>query len=829
MILKSLIKRKERFALTLIGIILVSSGFSIFVTLTENVFIQTHKSLEESWRYPYDILVRPKNSLTFIEKEHNLVQPNFLSNIYGGITIEQWEKIKDIKEIDVAAPIAIFGYYNVSPELYIDLPENGLYKITMKHITNDGYKEYYYGDWYKHSLDWVYLADTDFLVNLKETPRTFFYICGENPTPKGYIPYSSEYLIHFEHTFIMAGIDPRQEANLSKINEAVYEGTYLDEAKIVNKTYYDIKYKEVSFILNTYPYLDYEIYLKACKKKLGNINILSLTEDEAESLPCELIVERSIDYTEALSILKEDLTQSDLPPERKVDYIYSDYFSRFKPVRYIPQNDHIEAIGLFSDPSGGTVFKEFRGEGISAKNYFFPKVIGFYEIERIPAPFVKGLPAPLYNPPTVILKYDENRNPIEHVQLKPTINIQGYITEPPFMLTTIEGARHIVGDDCISAIRVRVSGIEEINEESFKRIERVAREIVQKTDLHVDIMVGSSPKKVLVHLPDLGYVEELWTQKGVTVEIFRYTKKSNLFIFSISLLVCSLYILNTMLMSTLSRKREIGILKSIGWYNSTIFKMILSESFIIGFIGGIIGMGIAFILSEIFDLILPTSRIFIILPLSVSLSLLGGLYPAYKATRIDPIKAIRFGEIEKGERFGLFMRNILSRKTRSTLVLICIAVSISLFTVLLLTSLNLGNVLEGTLLGEKISFKVEKYHFFSVLICFVISSFAIADIFSRNVYERRKEIGILKSIGWYNKDILKIFFYESLFLGFIGGVLGVFSGILAFLIVSQTSFESLIITFFVGVSLSLLVSILSSLYPIRRINKILPSEAMRYE
>jgi len=118
---------------------------------------------------------------------------------------------------------------------------------------------------------------------------------------------------------------------------------------------------------------------------------------------------------------------------------------------------------------------------------------------------------------------------------------------------------------------------------------------------------------------------------------------------SIAILVGGVGILNTMLMSVMERFRDFGILKAIGWSNSNIMSLIISESIILGTVGGVIGLIAGYSLVEIAKPILgfpmqvtPTLAVTAVL-LAASLGLIGGLYPARKASRLNPIEAIRYG------------------------------------------------------------------------------------------------------------------------------------------------------------------------------------------
>jgi putative ABC transport system permease protein len=111
-------------------------------------------------------------------------------------------------------------------------------------------------------------------------------------------------------------------------------------------------------------------------------------------------------------------------------------------------------------------------------------------------------------------------------------------------------------------------------------------------------------------------------------------------------------VLNTMLMSVFERTREIGVLRSLGWRRRAILGMILSEAFWLGLLGGVAGIGIAFGLTSLMsiapmfgDVLQPLWewQMFVrSMVVALSLGILGGLYPAYRATRLLPVEALRY-------------------------------------------------------------------------------------------------------------------------------------------------------------------------------------------
>ena len=114
----------------------------------------------------------------------------------------------------------------------------------------------------------------------------------------------------------------------------------------------------------------------------------------------------------------------------------------------------------------------------------------------------------------------------------------------------------------------------------------------------------------------------------------------------IALLVGAIVIMNIMLVAVTERTREIGIRKSLGARQSDILQQFLFEAGTLSAIGGIIGLIIAkligIVVSQMFiPTVIPWYAAVIAIGVSAFVGILAGLYPAWKAARLDPIEALR--------------------------------------------------------------------------------------------------------------------------------------------------------------------------------------------
>ncbi len=119
---------------------------------------------------------------------------------------------------------------------------------------------------------------------------------------------------------------------------------------------------------------------------------------------------------------------------------------------------------------------------------------------------------------------------------------------------------------------------------------------------------------------------------------------------AVSLLVGGIGIMNIMLVSVTERTREIGLRKALGAHDGDILRQFLIEALVLTTLGGTIGMGLSYgvglLVEQIpdtpFQVVIEANVLLLALGVSLCCGFVFGLYPAIRATRLDPIEALRY-------------------------------------------------------------------------------------------------------------------------------------------------------------------------------------------
>lgn len=190
-----------------------------------------------------------------------------------------------------------------------------------------------------------------------------------------------------------------------------------------------------------------------------------------------------------------------------------------------------------------------------------------------------------------------------------------------------DNAQRMVDKNSVDQLTVKVT-----DSENIKEAAHLIKRILERKHFGM-------PDYVMI-LP-----EQLLAQKQKTQRIFNVVMGA---IAGISLLVGGIGIMNIMLANILERTREIGIRRAVGATRNDILSQFLFEAVIISVTGGLLGIALGFILTQLISsyagwhTVLSLYAILFAFLVSVATGVLFGIYPAKKAAEKNPIESLRY-------------------------------------------------------------------------------------------------------------------------------------------------------------------------------------------
>lgn len=861
-------RRKDRFILLLIGAFIVSAGLTYLIGLSETNKGTIVDNLQQRWSASYDIVVRPEGSRSITE-DKKLLEPNYLSGMSGGISLEQYEAIKNIPGVEVAAPIAMIGYadYNVNFGNAV-LPKDGIYRKVMETSVDNGIGK-------ETVSDSSYFV-TDIWNNMNKGPE---YGVG-SPNPD----------LTVNSFSLLAGVDPEQEAKLVGVDDAILslgssryfedsDGYFFNEINgghhefpiIVNQQSYVDKIEAIYFerlniditednaneVMEKVKANGGEEYLDTVEGEI--IDTFSVTGEETFH---EFISEMTgVDWETGKVVLSEEeeneekVEQTDNLEQDKVTSL----FFQQSPIEYQevaspfadrwPYSYQVVPVQNRDDVAIAYRNQESYRQPIYLEEEFIDRVrikpdwIGFYDASKlqISKDPTSELPMETYRPAAAELVMDSGGNPMNpSKQMKPTGDPYSFLTDPPGMLTTIEAAEKILGDNPISAIRIKVAGVSDLSEESQDILEQVAGEIENRTGLITDITLGSSPQLALTYIPGLndkssiGWIQQPWVNIGSSISIFKETKIGFSSIVASVIAVAIIYVWASGIVNLLARRKEFAVLLSIGWRPSQLNRLLFLESSIIGLFVASISwtmLGFVYVSSQAmisFDRFLWTGLFGLIV------YLLGSIIPMIMTRNISPYEAMRSGEISAISKRLFQARGInrmafnhfIGKWKRSLLSVISIALPTALLAVFLYITFRLRGIMYTSLLGEYVALEIGPAHYVAIVVSLIIAILTTAEIMWQNISERREEISLLQSLGWKRWSIRRLILVEGVF----SGLFAALSGLIIALIIIWTLYAAFPVEeigFILATGLiPILIGVIGTIIPAERAVRMVPNQGI---
>lgn len=705
---------------------------------TKDINLVIENSIAEHGRGTYDLLVRPSHSRTNVEKELGMVEENYIGDGQGGISLNEWEKIKGNSHIEVAAPVASLGYFNgkrVSVELPI-LKEPT--RFSWDFLTSDGLKEY----------------------SLNVPGKTFFFD-GSVPGNIQYLTASNDNdlvssamtILMPTNYYLLAAIDIESEEKLTGLDYSdLYKNDYSSQleqtrANLGNPPVVNVL-QRADINIPLYMSLKVEkidVKLEEYQKKLGiQKSDLLLNGYSNPDKMGKVITELSEKESLSTKEFKVDLSSYQRPFEgtaikldenfdlSKTDRFMSDqdtsvYYTASK-IDYQVENNGLKVniITKGNPPQ----YKKVKKKGVSAyqsqKVPFILEQVGEFSPKKDTSNLTSS-PLGIYS--TTESKTQKGKN------INSTILPGSFIPTPASGLTTLASAEIIKGSKPIDAIRVRVAGINQYNKEAQEKIEKVATDLLQ-SGYEVDIVAGSSLKKMTLDVEGIGKIEEPWTTLGVAQEL--QVSWNYLSIMSIILLAAFgfIWFVARLIFEKSILEKENELLFIIGWQRKRIILRNCFEQYLLLFT--------AYIVSILFITLLKLdSSAYLIdtIILIIALTLTSIIFTSNRKKKTRVYSHRRIPSI-------FYYKNIIL-PTMITLSISIILIAIQFC--------NIGSSIDKmkeTTLGQ---FTVDETFWIQIFIListFILSVIGLSECINALLYNRKTEFNMYHIIGWTRKRIL---------------------------------------------------------------------------
>jgi ABC-type lipoprotein release transport system permease subunit len=296
--------------------------------------------------------------------------------------------------------------------------------------------------------------------------------------------------------------------------------------------------------------------------------------------------------------------------------------------------------------------------------------------------------------------------------------------------------------------------------------------------------------------------------------------------FALVLVVCAFFLASGALAVTRTRRGEIGTLRTLGWSQGAIFRVLIGELALIGLVAGVVGTVLSIALVEAFSLHLALVWTLLVLPLSVALACVAAVVPAWRAARLRPLAAVRpavargRGRRPVGHIVRLALVNLRRLPARTLVGAAGLAIGIAALTLLLAIERSYHGTLVGTLLGNALALQVRGADLAAIGLTIALAAFSVADVLYVNLRERAAEIVTLRSSGWSERQLSVLVGLEAAVLGLGGSVVGAALGLGLTAALLSVSLGPLVAAAALAALGGTLTTIAASLVPLSRLRRL---------
>ncbi len=883
-LLADVLRRGQRWGTLLTTLVVASAGFAILTAQSITTRLDVVGTVNANARAAYDILVRPKDTRTEVEKTLNLVQPGFLSAYPTGITMEAWRGIQGIAGVQVAAPVAVVGWtiqqqwVNVAPpaSFVAGIKEPTLVKLSSRFAYDNGASVI-------EAAQWFYLTPNPTIFRPGDQglgPAAWLETMPDGTVVTHLVPSLSQrgnhpevvpivkgavdprsFSVAVSFPYLLAAVDPASEAALAGLDKAVVSGSYLEPGTPTVGTYYhlpgvgDLTAVGVPVLVASAPGVEMTVSSAlsdqgpAAEGGHGGSGATLATDETSASDSYQTLVSSMV--TEGGPLVSMSASDGRLLIRTGATSVTSEAAGGMRATA-VGQDQGVWPVDAYGGRQLPFAWDDalmrsravygFWPSGESDQGIALVKR-GVFDAQRLSDTGLGRLPLGTYDFDAPTGADARSRATLGDRPWQPAMP-WGYVQAPPLMLTTLDSlpvfaagwskttptedmvAEAPVGKAPLSAIRVRVAGVESFDAVAREKVRLVAEDIARTTGLTVDIVMGSSPapQRLTVDAgthgrPELT-IDQRWVKKGVAVALIAAADRKSLLLNVGILAISGVVVNNAVFAQVRSRRREIGLLRASGWTSWQVFGWILGAVTFVSLVAGAIGAAVAALI-RIFGLQFDWRQVAWAFPAALGVGVLAALAPAAQASRLSPLEAVApAGARRSRGRLrpvaglpGMSLRGITAAPGRAALAVASLATATAAMGVLWTIQAEFRGRAVGTLLGDAITMQVSGPDLAAAVAMFVLAGVGVTHALSIEVRERAGEFATLRASGWRESMLVGSLMGQALVVGLLGGLLGA-AGALAFAatVLAASSPQILALALSAGAA-SVLVALFATVVP----------------
>lgn len=765
-----------------------------------------HQAVDAGWRGTYDILVRPADARTLSVGGRQIVPANYLGARSSGITRQQWDEIRTVPGVRVAAPVAALGWLKQDSSIVtFELPQPEQGDILRMDLDVD-----IAGAPASRSTGFVAIDGPGGRPSLVVGVHDLGGGDGAIQASVGDLP---------SVWGLVVGIDPSQEDRLVGLSDFVLDGDYLErgvtpvEDPAYGGTAVSIPVMTASDLplpgtvraqVNRMTGADPAQVMAAVEAQAAERDGADVTE-LINSLTAGATVVNIVDSSAPLADLLQPLRDRGifvkdgrleaedgggagaafgrnaiLVPEPLPYHVVGDRLSVKSQGTWDelvqPQIDKLQpdnfAVPAVSFGGDAEIFRPLHAE---KPPLFRVNPVADYDLSAISDRYsgaANYVPLGIYA--------DVPRTYSESGETVPTsLNPGGLNPLPPVGLTNLEAVEELRGEHFIDAVRVKLEGISGYSPAAMSKIEAVAAAIVQRTGLHVDVVAGSSPIDVEVDVEGGSAVTERWTTLGEAVRIESGASGFSGLLLLGAVVVVLLYLLTFGIFLVGDQGRELAVLRLVGWRRSTAVLLVALQAIGLGLLSATLAVAATLLIGAAMEVRLAPA-VLVLLALGVVFVHLGaaGAVAIVALARQRGVESIRGRSTGRGLnlRQGGLVTFAIAQAEESRLRLIGTVVALALAIAVAGAVIGLQVLFHGrlatTVLGQLVSLRIGPYHLLGAAGALFAAGAMAVDAGVLAVERRLGLIGLLRALGWRARQVRRLILIEVGLPGAVAGVIG---------------------------------------------------------